>query len=71
MTNNQGLIDAKTSVEGMISVIESHSPSEINGRWCECIAAAILCCLIAGSPPQQAVLRCSKSHGSSFTCMQV
>ncbi len=34
MTNYQGLIAAKTSVEGMIStsVIESHSPSKINGR---------------------------------------
>ena len=41
MTNNTGTIDAKTSVEGMISVIEGHSPSELNGRWCARTATAV------------------------------
>ena len=34
MTRGAGAIDAKTSVEGMIAVLEARSPQELNGKWC-------------------------------------
>ena len=38
MTRGAGAIDAKTSVGGMISVLEAHSPQDITGKWCGSIS---------------------------------